>query len=92
MTWGVREIDFVARIGGDEFAIVLYNVDEADVVRTVARLQSAVTAANRGPGGAPLSVSFGTVTSSSGETLMQLVDRADAAMYATRRLRESAAQ
>lgn len=42
----VRRSDFVARIGGEEFAVVLTDVNAQGATRTAERLQQAVAAAN----------------------------------------------
>src|SRR5947199_9729656 len=39
---GVRKSDFVARIGGDEFGILLENADETSASETAARLVDAI--------------------------------------------------
>jgi diguanylate cyclase (GGDEF)-like protein/PAS domain S-box-containing protein len=80
----VRAIDTVARVGGDEFVVLLDGVDDEDEVerlttRVHARLESEAVAA----GGAVVNVSAsaGTVIARSGETASHLLGRADVAMY-----------
>lgn len=81
----VRTIDFVARIGGDEFAIVLYGVDQAEAEQTVRRLERAAEMSNTDAHLPPLTMSFGIATSEPGTGLVDLLERADEAMYERRR-------
>jgi diguanylate cyclase (GGDEF)-like protein len=84
----VREVDFPARFGGEEFAIVLPGSSLEDAKRTAERVRRAVTAVEvAGPTGAVARVtaSFGIAefpTYASGEAL---VAAADAALYQAKR-------
>jgi len=81
----VRESDFVARHGGDEFLAVLFPVgDEAEVRLCVDRLRAALAQPLWLDGGQalPLSVSIGTALfPSQGTSVDELLRAADAAMY-----------
>lgn len=81
----VRESDFVARHGGDEFLAVLFPVgDEAEVRQCVDRLRAALARPLRLDSGQtlPLSVSIGTALfPDQGTSVDELVRSADAAMY-----------
>jgi len=81
----VRESDFVARHGGDEFLAVLFPVgDEAEVRLCVDRLRSALAQPLRLDNGQtlPLSVSIGTALfPSQGTRVDELLRAADDAMY-----------
>jgi diguanylate cyclase (GGDEF)-like protein len=84
LTRNVRASDVVARIGGDEFAVLLWNVDGANAVAKAGALEAAVY-------GTPVRWSASTlvVGASAGVALLGALDtpadviaRADAAMYA----------
>ena len=74
----VRAEEAVVRIGGDEFVILLHGHD-ADSTKMVAdRLR--IEALER----APVPFSLGCATRESGESLMQIIDRADRGLMAVR--------
>lgn len=81
----VRESDFVARHGGDEFLAVLFPVgDESEVRLCVDRLRAALAQPLRLDSGQtlPLSVSIGTALfPAQGASVDELVRAADVAMY-----------
>jgi diguanylate cyclase (GGDEF)-like protein len=82
-----RTVDHVARVGGDEFLILLPETDEAGAARFVSRVRAA--ALRKICDGACISISFGAATATPGEPLRQTVRRADAAMYASKVLSAS---
>lgn len=82
-----RESDIVGRIGGDEFAVAGAHSVEG-VTAASLRLESAASLRNKQPGHLyPLSFSVGHVVSdlSRLQTLEELLNRADSAMYARKR-------
>ena len=83
MTASVRQTDLVARIGGDEFAILLDHADEDSAVETAARLADMVADCEFCHDGKclPLSVAIGITVIDTGDTAEAVLDRADQAMY-----------
>ena len=84
-----RAMDRVARVGGDEFLILMPETDAPGAARFIARVKAA--AAKRRPGARALSLSLGGATCEPGESLVETVLRADATMYAAKTARASAA-
>ncbi len=82
---GTRDVDVVARVGGDEFAILLPGAGDQATANIAGRLCDAVhdQLADEGVG---LAVSIGVaVAPSSGDTLEDLWQAADGAMYTAKR-------
>lgn len=77
-----RAEDVVARIGGDEFAVVLPGVDEIGASEALARLQARLDAHRQAHPDLPVDFSAGAATRRPGETLEATLQRADARMYA----------
>jgi len=69
----VRDHDFVARLGGEEFGVLIFNGDRAATVRSVDRIRAQV------PG--EETCSAGIAFREPGETAEALVARADQALY-----------
>jgi diguanylate cyclase (GGDEF)-like protein len=81
---GSRSIDTVARIGGEEFALLLPNTDRFGAFEVAERLRRQV-AGRTAADGHPLTMSFGVVQSfGEGETEQTLREAADAALYAAK--------
>lgn len=83
LTETVRATDFVARIGGDEFGILLRYTDDAAAATWCARLAASLDA-SREPGGSGLSCSLGYASVPPHGTLAEAVVEADARMYAAK--------
>ena len=80
----VREVDFVARIGGDEFAVLLWGqgVDDADGVRS--RL-AAVVAETGAAHSMDIGLSIGAAAVDAGANISQILSEADRRMYEAKR-------
>ncbi len=82
---GVRGEDVVARIGGDEFGVVLPETDEGAASRVVARIREGLAGHNAQHPDEPLSMAFGTATVQPHEPLDAALRLADARMYEDKR-------
>ncbi len=82
----VRSPDVVARIGGEEFAVLLPGLAGEAAVATAERVRAAVEQMTI-PGGdaIALTVSIGVAEAEPGDTIERLMARADAAMYRVKR-------
>jgi diguanylate cyclase (GGDEF)-like protein len=80
---GVRKSDVCARIGGDEFGILLENSDEASAHETAARLIDMIAGCELVHDGdeLPLSVAIGVGLINADDTAETVMARADEAMY-----------
>jgi diguanylate cyclase (GGDEF)-like protein len=85
----VRASDVVARIGGDEFVVLLWNVTDADAVAKAAALEDAVyaTPVRWGTSTMVVSASAGVAFVGPLDTPAEVLARADAAMYARKKKR-----
>jgi len=75
-----------ARIGGDEFAILLPNCDEEHAQAIVETIEKLVEINNQFYTVTPLSLSVGVATARSGDRLESVAKRADTSMYDAKRL------
>lgn len=74
----LRSCDLLARVGGDEFAILLARVEPAGLEALLARLQRSLSDAG-------IRASLGAAVSGPDQTLEQTWNRADAGMFAHKR-------
>ncbi|MGW8193030.1 MAG: PAS domain S-box protein [Desulforhopalus sp.] len=84
----LRETDLFGRFGGEEFAGVLIEVDRQGAMSTVQRILHGLAAhqVNTEAGNIRFTASIGTATlQDSDESLQQLLNRADAALYEAKR-------
>lgn len=83
----LRLEDLLARVGGEEFSILLRSADARGCLEVAERLRSQIAAQPfllRTPGGVvehPMTLSIGVAYVQSGNSLADLVDRADQALY-----------
>lgn len=80
---GLRKSDVVARVGGDEFAILLENVDPGTAQDTAVRLRDSICGCDFRPDdcAVPLSVAIGVAMISADDTPCTVMTRADEEMY-----------
>ena len=82
---GVRSIDLVARLGGEEFVVVMPETNLSAAVTVAERLRQSVaaepffihTASER----QPITISLGVAVAQTGDTVDTLLQRADDALY-----------
>ncbi|HTS14444.1 MAG TPA: GGDEF domain-containing protein [Candidatus Sulfotelmatobacter sp.] len=86
-----RATDVVARVGGDEFLVLLPETDEAGARVFVDRVRAAAAGWRMAQTGLTLSLSMGAATARTRAELDGVVDAADQAMYAAKRRPEAPA-
>ncbi|AYG69598.1 MULTISPECIES: sensor domain-containing diguanylate cyclase [unclassified Rhizobium] len=80
-----------ARIGGDEFAILMPGADDVTAAAMVETINELLKINNQFYSSAPLSVSIGVATSQPGETMESMIKRADLGMYEQKKAHYAAA-
>ncbi len=88
LTESFRAEDIIARIGGDEFAVLLPGVDTEQVQMALERVRSAEAKAVLTDGVCTLSISMGHTTSETPEGLQEAVKQADRQMYIEKTARQ----
>jgi diguanylate cyclase (GGDEF)-like protein len=79
-----REVDVVARVGGEEFVALLPGADSADADVFTTRIRRALADAE-GSGLPNVRVSAGVASAIAPDSIEPLLDRADSALYAAKR-------
>jgi len=83
MSEQARDCDFVARFGGEEFAVICSQTDAAGAVALAERMRSAIESATWEK--RPTTASFGVAGITPGvDCIDELIHRADEALYASR--------
>jgi diguanylate cyclase (GGDEF)-like protein len=87
----VRESDIVGRMGGDEFAIVLVQADQATAGAKADRLAAVIEREplRFGDWNAPVHISYGVIELTPDADAEALIAAADAAMFAAKRRRKA---
>ena len=89
----VRNNDFTARIGGDEFAVILYSNDKSIVENICKRIKKAVENYNNKNVRLPLSISIGfAINTYSANELEEILKEADNNMYREKLYRSNSAR
>jgi diguanylate cyclase (GGDEF)-like protein len=86
-----RASDTVARVGGDEFLVLMPETDARGAARYLARVRAAIRRASLAEG-IVVGLSVGTASAKPDEDMTSVVHRADGAMYAAKRRRSRAGQ
>jgi diguanylate cyclase (GGDEF)-like protein len=87
----VEKPHYAARIGGDEFAVLLPATDQRDCETVIENINNLVAVNNQFYSGLPLSLSLGAATSRPGERLETTAKRADLKMLEAKRAHYEAA-
>jgi len=80
----VRKVDYCARLGGEEFAVLLPDAQPATALAVAERLRTTLDRSLAAPVPVPYTVSIGVAMLEEGESFSSLMARADAALYAAK--------
>jgi len=89
----IRSSDILARVGGDEFSVILPFTDKATGESVVKRMREAINSYNENNEDLPLGLSLGLATADHGDlSLKELFKRADDMMYRDKLYRSSSSR
>jgi diguanylate cyclase (GGDEF)-like protein len=80
----IRPYDFIARIGGEEFIVILPDADRSTMLTIAERLRSTIAARVIPEIGHVVTISLGATLWQSGDTAHSIFHRADKAVYAAK--------
>lgn len=80
----LRSVDFVARIGGEEFLVILPETDIDGAMKVVERMRESFSQQNVPGLSQPVTASFGIAAAKTGETGQDCMKRADQALYCSK--------
>ncbi len=80
----VRDVDYVGRIGGDEFVVILIETDKSSAMQIAQRMLKAIAAMAQKDNDIVVTVSIGHALSE-GESHVALIEKADKALYQAKR-------
>lgn len=86
-----RPTDVTARVGGDEFVVLLPEADVADAQRIVARVARLLGQRGHAEAASPVRVTMGTAMWAPGDDAATVLARADLALYAEKRAKDGTA-
>ncbi len=81
LTAAFDSAQIVARIGGDEFAVIMPEINKELAVEALKRIHALIDLNNKYYGEPELSISLGAATSEAGLSLEKVINMADDAMY-----------